>query len=68
MRATQRYHRKIKADENRKEAEQKSEVRSYSSFDQLNTLRKGEDKPVGGDEGEAEKERKIERWHTFKTP
>jgi hypothetical protein len=58
----------MKADEDRKRAEQKIEVRGCSSLDQLNTLRKAEDQPVRGDEREVEKERKIERWHTFKTP
>jgi hypothetical protein len=66
----QRYYRKMEADEDRKRAGQKIEVCGYSSLDQLNTLRKAEDKPVLGlgDEGEVEKERKSERWHTFKTP
>jgi hypothetical protein len=58
----------MKTDANRRGAEKKAEGHGYSSFNRFNTQKKAEDKPPKEDQREAERETKIERWHSFKTP
>jgi hypothetical protein len=58
----------MKAGENRRGAEKKVEDHGSSSFNRLNTQKKAEDKPAKEDQREEERETKIERWQSFKTP
>jgi hypothetical protein len=58
----------MKADENRRGAEKKAEAHGSSSFNRLNTQKKAVDKSVKENQREEERETKIERWHSFKTP
>jgi hypothetical protein len=58
----------MKADENRRGAEKKVDTHRLSPISRRSAEQEAKGQTAEQDEEEVERETKVERWHSFKTP